>query len=437
MAGAERRKYMKLKQWSHNLLAVSASIGAGIGLVSCGQSNTIDYLYATSAKNNPGQINVYRVDSQSGALTQIPDSPYNVGRDPVALIVNTAMDGKTENLYEANRTDNTVEQIGIGTDAKLYPANTINPVGSEPVALAQSNGYLYVVENLQPNFTDLNTGPGALVVYKLNTDGSFANLTAGGGSPTPVTQTVNGASSSYIPLNLTPSGINITADGNHVFVTDILQAGETCSGSNSNAATGAVEAYNIGTNGVLTPAPGTPFCAGTTPSAITSHPYSTFVYVTDSTQNQITTFGVDTTTTSATFGALIPRSTPPVATGTQPAGVVVDPTGRYVYVSNRGGQSVSGYAVNLGTGELSTLSTGGTATVGTQPSCLVVEPALGRFLFTANFESNDVSGLSINTSTGALAGTQNSPYTTAGLTTCVGAISHGNHPVIHVQNTAG
>jgi 6-phosphogluconolactonase len=364
-----------------------------------------------------------------------------VGRDPVALIVNVAADGKTQNLYEANRTDNTVEQIGIGTDAKLYPANTINPVGSEPVALAQSGGFLYVVENLQPNYTDLNTGPGALVVYKLNADGSFANLAAGGGSPTPVTQTVNGVASSYIPLNLTPSGINITTDGNHVFVTDILQTGQTCTGSNSNAATGAVEAYNIGitsgaSTGVLTPASGSPFCAGTTPSAITSHPYSTFVYVTDSTQNQITTFGVDTSAASPTFGALVPRSTPPVATGTQPDGVVVDPTGKYVYVANRGGQSVSGYAVNLGTGELSTLSTGGSATVGTQPGCLVVEPALGRFLFTANFQSNDVSGLSLDPSTGALAGTQNSPYNTAGLTTCVAAIQHGNHPVIHVQNTS-
>jgi 6-phosphogluconolactonase len=440
MAGAERRKYMKLKQWSHNLLAVTAAIGAGVGLVSCGQSNTIDYLYATSAKNNPGQINVYRVDSQSGALTQIPDSPYNVGRDPVALVIGTfqpTSSSTVTNLYVANRTDNTVIQIGIGSDAKLYPANTINPTGSEPVALALSNGYLYVVENLQPNFTDLNPGPGALVVYKLGSDGTLTG--------TPVPQTVGGVTQNYIPLNFTPTGVNVTADGQHLFVTDQLEGGTTCTGSGSQASSGAVEAFTIAgaassstftPTGTVTAAPGSPFCAGTTPSAITSHPYSTFVYVTDSTQNEVLSYQVNTSAGSATFGALTPLPTPPVTTGSFPAGVVVDPTGRYVYVANKVGDSVSGYAVNLGTGALSSLSTGGSFTVGTQPTCLIVEPALGRFLYTADFEGNDVSGVSINTDTGALAGTQNSPYNTTGLTTCVAAVQHGNHPVIKVQNTA-
>ena len=78
---------MKFSKSGHALLAAAVSIGIGLGITSCGQSNTIDYLFVTASKNNPGQVSVYRVDQLSGALTQIPDSPYSSGgRNPVATL---------------------------------------------------------------------------------------------------------------------------------------------------------------------------------------------------------------------------------------------------------------------------------------------------------------------------------------------------------------
>ena len=35
---------------------------------SCGASNTVDFLYVTSNLLNPGQINAYEVNSESGAI---------------------------------------------------------------------------------------------------------------------------------------------------------------------------------------------------------------------------------------------------------------------------------------------------------------------------------------------------------------------------------
>src|SRR5271156_672872 len=90
---------MKFSKFGRIALASVVSLSLGFGVTACGPSNTIDFLYVTSSKNNPGQINVYKVDSQAGALIPIPDSPYGSGgRNPVAEA--TSPNGK--NLYVVN-----------------------------------------------------------------------------------------------------------------------------------------------------------------------------------------------------------------------------------------------------------------------------------------------------------------------------------------------
>ncbi len=426
---------MKWKHWSLNLVAASAAAGFGMGLVSCGASNTIDYLYATSAKNNPGQINVYRVDSQSGALSQIGESPYNVGRDPVSLVI----DGVGANVYAANHDDNTISQLGIGTDAKLYGQQTINPSGSEPISLAiytgkdsngnSTGGFLFVLETYQPGFTDLNTGPGALFVYKVAANGSM--------STTPVQQTINGVTQNYAPIGNAPTAVAVTPDGQQVFVADQLTSAQAA--ANGTCGSGGVHSYNFSTStGALSEVGGSPFCVGTTPSALAIHPYSTFLYVTDSSQNQVTPFLIAKTNSSGRpTGTITPLPSGPVATGTTPQGIVVEPRGDYAYVSNYNGASINGYAINLSTGGLSALATGGSGSTGAGPGCVIVEPALGRFVYTANFIDGTLSGFVLNPNNGSLSAAQGGFYSTSGLTTCVAATQHGNHPIITPTNTAG
>src|SRR5882672_5990001 len=114
---------MKFRKSGQVLLAAAVSLGVGLGITSCGQSNTVDFLYVTANKQNPGQISVYYVDQLSGALSQIKDSPYSSGgKNPVAAV--TSPNGK--NLYVINQDDNTLVQFGIGTDAKLYQSHTYN-----------------------------------------------------------------------------------------------------------------------------------------------------------------------------------------------------------------------------------------------------------------------------------------------------------------------
>ena len=91
---------MKSSKFDRVALASVVSLGLGFGVIACGPTNTIDFLYVTSSsKNRPGQINVYKVDSQAGALIPIPNSPYpSGGRNPVAVVASA--NGK--NLYVIN-----------------------------------------------------------------------------------------------------------------------------------------------------------------------------------------------------------------------------------------------------------------------------------------------------------------------------------------------
>jgi 6-phosphogluconolactonase (cycloisomerase 2 family) len=385
----------------------------------------VDYVYVAASKNNPGQINVYLADSLSGALTQIQESPYpSGGRNPVAMV--TSPNGKY--LYVVNKDDNNIVQFAIGTDAKIYPQQTCNTPGSAPLAIAvnQSGTFLYVVDQYSPQYpggpvySSSNPGPGDVVVYPLNSNQALTGCT-------PVTQTFVDSSNTtqtatYVPVGMNPTGVSALANGNYVYV----------SAQNSASSLGEVYAFNVASGGTLSNVAGSPFQAGTSPSsliAVTSQ-NGTYLYVTDSLQNQLITFTILST------GALSPNPNGPTKTDTLPFNITVDPRGQYLYVANYNANDISAYAIGSN-GTPSAVAGAGTYATGAGPFCVLVEPALGRFVYTANFIDNTVTGFELNPNTGALTSTQNSPYSASGQPTCAAAIPHGNHSLQNVQSTAG
>jgi 6-phosphogluconolactonase len=406
---------MKLRKTGQALLAAAVSIGIGLGLTSCGQSNTIDYLYVTGSKNNPGQISVYRVDQQSGALTEIPDSPYpSGGRNPVAEV--TSPNGA--NLYVVNHDDNTLVEFAIGTDAKLYPQNTYNTPGTEPDAIAinQAGTLLFVVDTYEATYSDANPGPGALVVFPINSDGSLGSPVANGSLP-------------YWPLEFAPATVNITANGNYVYVANANTNNPTTANQH-----GTISAFSIGSDGTLTAlyssSSALPY-AGVQPSASASDPTSRFLYVTDAASNELYAY------TIGSDGTLAPLPNGPFSTGTYPDGITIDPSGQYIYVANYNSTNISAYQITPSTGAPSALAAATSYITPAGPTCIIVEPAFGRFLYTANFLDSSVTGYQINPNNGTLTGTENSPYPSVGQPTCAAAVTHGNHPGEHVQATSG
>ena len=363
----------------------------------------------------------------SGQLIPIPDSPYPTGgRNPVGLVTLP----NSQYLYVINHDENTIVEFGIGSDAKLYPQHTYNTPGTFPnsIAINSTGTLLFVTDTYQPQYTAANPGPGALVVYPINSDGSL-------GSPVP------DGNLSYYPLSLgetnvlNPSAMNVltltpsgstTAGGTFVYVVS----------QNSTTGLGELSAFSVASSGALTPVACASGCdstgngnfsAGSTPSAVASTPLGRYLFVTDSARNQLLSYAVQSS------GQITALPSGPVATDVFPDAVTVDPTGSFVYVANYTANDINAYSIGA-----STLTTGvspvGSYGTGTGPTCVFVEPALGRYVYATNFLDNTVSGLNIDTATGGLAPAQNTPFLAAGQPTCITATIHGKRPPITSTN---
>ena len=77
-----------------------------------------------------------------------------------------------------------------------------------------------------------------------------------------------------------------------------------------------------------------------------------------------------------------------VAAGANPFSVTVDPSGRYAYVANETGNSVSQYVIGSD-GALTSMATAAVVP-GLFPTSVTVDPS-GRYAYVANFNSNTVS----------------------------------------------
>jgi 6-phosphogluconolactonase len=85
-----------------------------------------------------------------------------------------------------------------------------------------------------------------------------------------------------------------------------------------------------------------------------------------------------------------------------PAEVRVHPTGRWVYASNRGEDSIAAFSVDAKSGKLTPL--GNTPTQGVQPRNFFIEPS-GKWLLAANQKTNNVIVLEVDARTGKLQNT--------------------------------
>jgi 6-phosphogluconolactonase len=422
---------MKLTRMGQATLAIAASLGLWAGAASCNPGDTIDYLFVTSNNaqatkcTGQGQVSSYHVNSYSGALTEVTGSPVcSQGSNPVA----EAATPNQQYLYVANRGSNSIAEFSIATDGQLAAGKTYTTPGAEPAAMAvnATGTLLFVVDFYQSGYTDASPGPGALVVYPINSDGSLG---------TPV-----GTAGTYTPLECFPSGVAVTPNGDYVYVTNTntYVVTTTAPTTSTPPATpsgcpsgGTISGFSVASSGALTAVAGSPFLAGSTPTGIASDPTSRFLYATDSVQNELIAYDIQPA------GVLYPLPNGPFQAGTFPVSVVVDPRGMYIYVTDYNTSTISEFTLTQSTG---TPSQGASATFGTaapSPTCILVDPGLGRYVYTSDFTGSYITGAVLNPNTGALSGVQDSPYPANGSPTCVASVPHGNHATQFVPTTSG
>jgi 6-phosphogluconolactonase len=139
---------------------------------------------------------------------------------------------------------------------------------------------------------------------------------------------------------------------------------------------------------------------GAGPRHLAFSPSGKFVYVTNELGSTVTVFAYD-----ASAGTLDAKQT----IGTLPADfnapndtaeIAVHPSGKFLYVSNRGRDSIAVFAIDTKTGILTSI--GDFLTRGKTPRNFVIDPS-GHFLLVANQGTNDIEVFHIDPSSGELA----------------------------------
>jgi len=155
------------------------------------------------------------------------------------------------------------------------------------------------------------------------------------------------------------------------------------------------------TKGTLTPniPPSATVSSGAGPRHFAFHPNGKFGYVIDELQSTITEFSYDPA--SGALDVLQPVSSLPLGFKGEStaAEVEVHPSGKFLYASNRGLDTIAVFAVNSRKGTLTPLAQ--VPTLGKTPRNFKIDPT-GSYLFVANQDSDNVVQFRINPITGLL-----------------------------------
>jgi len=158
------------------------------------------------------------------------------------------------------------------------------------------------------------------------------------------------------------------------------------------------------TKGTLVPA-ATAFVAtrpGAGPRHLAFHPNGRWLYVANELDLTLATYRWDASLGELTSLGAVPMLESPPATAAYPADVHVAPSGRFVYASVRGDDSLVVFEIDRTTGRPTPIQR--TPTGGRWPRAFAVDPS-GRFLFVANQRSNDIVRFDVDRETGSLRAT--------------------------------
>jgi hypothetical protein len=133
-------------------------------------------------------------------------------------------------------------------------------------------------------------------------------------------------------------------------------------------------------------------------------------------------------TINATSGALTPISGSPFSAGLAPISVAVDPSGRFAYVASNYDFDVSGYTINATSGALTGIP-GSPFPAGLNPYSEAVDPS-GKFVYVVNAISKNLSGYTIDSASGALKPIPGSPFSVGTVPRSVAVTGCSTRPAI-------
>lgn len=328
--------------------------------------------FATSTRGAHGEgLSVYRIDAASGHWTRVQLLPGEVNPGYLAI------DPRRPVLYSVHSVANQVSAFSINdTTGALTLVNRQPSGGEDPSHLAiDPAGRFLVVANYVA---------GSVEVLPVGENGSL-------GVPTDLVA-MQGERGPHRTEQPGPHPHQCAFDpaGRFVVVPD--------------KGLDRLFAFRIdGATGKLVPAdpPSAKTRSGAGPRHLVFHPRLPYAWVINELDSTVTSYRLRDT------GALEPLqivpSLPSTYTGDNTgAAIVVSPSGRFVYASNRGHNSVAIFRVDESTGMLS--SAGWELTTGSTPRFIGLNPA-GTRLVAANQRSDTIVEFAVDEATGALRAT--------------------------------
>jgi 6-phosphogluconolactonase (cycloisomerase 2 family) len=323
-------------------------------------STTSHYVYTTLPGSN--QIVVYREDPNSGTLTTLLNSPFTTGNAPEAVVLHPS----GNYLYVANSADDNISLFSIapstGILTEVGPRTPTGGLTPQFMAMDKANSLLYVANII---------GLGSLSVFSAASDGTLTAIT---GSP--------------FTINVDATGMALAPSGNFLFLGSGLGGlGQIWAFSLSGGVPSAVGQFQTSVN--------------TIPFWLVVDSTGSFLYNANGNGgNSISEFSIDSKT-----GALTNLPNSPVGESgvSAPVALLIDPSGKYLYVANQGSSTSSAgnlAAYSIGSdGGLTILALSPFGTV-KQPTSLAADPN-GKYVMVGG-QSGSLEVFLLNTSNGTL-----------------------------------
>ena len=301
-------------------------------------------------------ISIFDLDSASGALSARAPVPLDGNPGPLAL----SPDRKF--LYAALRQSKSVQAFQLNpADGALTAAGT---------AAVNINPAYLIVDRTGRNLLAADYGGDRVAVFPIAADGSVA----------------------VAPVSDIATGRNphsILADPANRFVFAPLCGADKVLQFRFDPATGKLDPNEVA-DVAFQPVDG--------PRHMAFHPKKDFAYVVNEKSSSVTALQYDPRKGTLTSLQTLPTLPKDFAGKNSCADIHITPDGKYLYASNRGHDSLAGYAIDESTGKLTSL---GNTTTEKTPRSFAIDPT-GKFVFAAGQGSHQLASYRIDAATGAL-----------------------------------
>jgi len=328
----------------------------------------------TYTKGDSEGIYAYRFDAASGQLSSL--GAVAKLREPSFLAIHP----NNRFLYAVSESDDfdaekngSVSGFEIDSESGgLTAMNTVSSKGAWPCHLnIDQTGKTLAVANYRS---------GTVATISLDADGK---LGSGGAA-------IQNSGSSVHPRQQTPHAhsVDFSPDNRYLISADL--------------GTDQVDVFRVDTESAALKANDPAFAKvnpGSGPRHFAFHPNSKYGYVINEIQSTVTAFDWDSEQGSLTEIQTISTLPEDFTEESTTAEVAIHPSGKFLYGSNRGHDSISVFAIDESSGKLT--ATERTSTQGKKPRSFSIDPT-GQFLFAVNQDTDSLVLFRIDQQTGRL-----------------------------------